>query len=58
MAKIVRVGGLRLEPTVNLSNALNANPVQVQVVRFGPAWRNVTGVLPARTIKLGIRVDF
>jgi hypothetical protein len=58
VAKILRVGKARVEPTVDVYNALNANPVQVQVVRYGPAWRNVTGVLQARMVKVGARVDF
>lgn len=57
-AKIFRFGGTRFEPNVSLSNALNANPIQVQNLRYGPAWRNVIGVLPPRTVKFGVRVDF
>ena len=58
VAKIFRFDRARIEPNVSLSNALNTNPVQVQVLRYGPAWRNVTGMLPARTVKLGVRMDF
>ena len=57
-AKVFRFGRTRIEPNVSLSNALNANPIQVQNARFGPAWRNVIGVLPPRTVKFGVRMDF
>jgi hypothetical protein len=58
VSKIFRFGGTRIEPTVAIFNALNANPVQIQTTRYGPAWRNVTGVLAARTVKFGARIDF
>jgi hypothetical protein len=58
VSKIFRFGSTRIEPTVSIFNALNANPVQIQTTRYGPAWRNVTGVLAARTVKFGARIDF
>jgi hypothetical protein len=58
VAKIFRFGKTRIEPRIDLFNALNANPVEVQTLRYGSAWRNVTGVLPARTVKIGARLDF
>lgn len=58
VAKIFRFARTRVEPTVSIFNALNANPVQVQNARYGPAWRNVVGVLAARTVKFGMRLDF
>ena len=56
--KIFRLGGTRIEPTIDLFNAFNANPIQVQTTRYGPAWRNVTGVLQGRMVKFGARFDF
>ncbi len=53
-----RVGSRRIQPTIDLHNALNANPVLLMNLRYGPAWRNVQGVLPPRLIKLGVTVDF
>jgi hypothetical protein len=29
-----------------------------QTTRYGPAWQNVTGVLPPRMVKLGLQIDF
>lgn len=48
----------RLNPTLDLFNLLNANPVLVMNTRYGPAWRNVSNILPPRMIKVGVRLDF
>jgi len=58
VAKTVHIGKARIEPRIDVFNALNDNAVELAVVRYGPAWRNVTGILPARMVKLGVRVDF
>ena len=58
LARSFRVGTRRVQPTISLHNALNANPVLQMNLRYGPAWRNVTSALPSRMIKLGVVVDF
>jgi len=58
VSKRFQVGGVRIEPQLNLYNALNANDVIAVTTRYGPAWENVANVLPARLIKLGVQVDF
>ena len=58
ITRVVRVGTLRMQPSLDLHNALNANSILRVNVRYGPAWRTVQGVLPPRMIKLAVRVDF
>src|SRR5262249_39846063 len=48
----------RIEPQFNIYNLTNANDVVSETTRFGPAWQNVTGVLPPRMVKFGVQVDF
>ena len=48
----------RIEPQFNIYNLTNANDVVSQTTRYGPAWQNVTGVLPPRMVKLGVQIDF
>jgi hypothetical protein len=52
------VNHVRVEPQFNVFNLTNANDVVSQTTRYGAAWRNVTGVLPPRMVKLGVQVDF
>jgi hypothetical protein len=52
------LNGARIEPQFNVFNLMNANDVLSMTTRYGPAWQNVTGVLPPRMVKLGIQVDF
>ena len=51
-------GSRRLQPTLDLFNMLNANPVLVKNGTFGSSWQNVTNILPPRMIKVGVRLDF
>jgi hypothetical protein len=50
--------GLRVVPKIDLFNMFNSNTIQLMTVRYGPAWQNITGILPPRVVKLGVRVDF
>jgi len=52
------MGGTRVEPQFNVYNLTNSNDVLAMTTRFGPAWQNVSSVLPPRMIKLGVQVDF
>jgi hypothetical protein len=53
-----RRGPMRIEPQVDLFNVFNANDVLAMTTRYGDSWRNVTGVLAPRVVKLGVQVDF
>jgi hypothetical protein len=57
-ARTFRAGARRIQPTIDLFNALNANSVQQMNLRYGPSWRFVTSTLPARMIKFRVVVDF
>ena len=52
------LNGTRIEPQFNVYNLANSNDVVSLTTRYGPAWQNVTGVLPPRMVKLGLQVDF
>jgi hypothetical protein len=58
VARSFRVGTRRIEPTISVHNALNANSVLQMNLRYGPTWRNITSSLPSRMIKFGVVVDF
>jgi hypothetical protein len=57
-SKSVRTNGVDIRPEIQIFNALNANPVTAQTNAFGPALHRVTGILPARLIRLGLTVKF
>jgi hypothetical protein len=52
------MAGARIEPQLNVYNLTNSNDVLAMTTRFGPAWQQVSAVLPPRMIKLGVQVDF
>ena len=52
------VGRLRLRPTFEIFNALNANPVISAVGTYGPLLLNPRAILNARLMKLNLRLDF
>jgi len=58
LSRSFRLATTRIEPTLSLHNAFNANSILLMNLRYGPAWQNVTGVLPPRMIKLGVSIDF
>jgi hypothetical protein len=60
VSRTFRAGRYSFRPELSLFNALNANPVLMQVNNYGPALGNVTGtgVLPPRLLRLGLYMDF
>ena len=58
LSRLFTVGGYRMQPGLELHNALNASTVHTIVTRYGPAWEGVRGVLTPRLIKLALQVDF
>ena len=58
IGKRIQYGMIRIEPAVSLSNALNSNAPEVITVQYGPAWRNVFGIVPPLLLKFSVRVDF
>ncbi len=56
---------LKIEPTFDFYNLLNASPILSIATGFNQtapgvagAWQNVTGLLPGRLIKFGVHLDF
>jgi hypothetical protein len=58
LSRLFTFGGYRVQPGLELHNALNASTVHTLVTRYGPAWEGVRGVLTPRLIKLALQVDF
>jgi hypothetical protein len=58
LSRLFNLGGTRVQPAIELHNALNAGTVHTIVTRYGPAWEQVRGVLTPRLIKLAVQVDF
>lgn len=60
--KVVRIGQLRTVVSVDVYNALNANPVLTENAAYRDTslggWRIPTSILPARFVKFGVQVDF
>ena len=64
-SKIFRLAGTRIKATLDMYNALNANPALTYNQTFNPAvttgaaaWLTPTSVLAARVLKIGASVDF
>ncbi|HVZ20101.1 MAG TPA: carboxypeptidase-like regulatory domain-containing protein [Vicinamibacterales bacterium] len=64
-SKILRFGGTRTKISLDLYNALNANPALTYNQTFNPAvttgsgaWLTPTSVLAARVLKIGASIDF
>jgi hypothetical protein len=58
IAKLVRYGGRRTMLSLDLYNALNANPILGQIQTYGPSWLNPTSVMDARFVRLSAQLDF
>ena len=58
LSRAFAVGGSRVQPRIELHNALNASTIHTIVNRYGPAWEQVRGVLAPRLIKLAAQIDF
>ena len=56
--RIFRVHGSRIEPRIEIHNALNSSPVLALNTGYGPTWQNVRGVLAPRMAKFGLQIDF
>ncbi len=64
-SKIFRLAGTRIKATLDMYNALNANPALTYNQTFNPvvttgsgAWLTPTSVLAARVLKIGASIDF
>ena len=58
LTRVINFGGSRVQPGIELHNALNASTIHTVVTRYGPAWEQVRGVLTPRLIKFAVQVDF
>ena len=58
VAKVLSYGRTRTNVSVDLYNALNANPITAYNQTFGPAWLTPTSILTARFVKISGQLDF
>ena len=58
VTRIIRFGGSRVQPTLELHNALNASTINAINTQYGPTWQSVRGVLAPRIIKFAVHLDF
>ena len=56
--RVLRFGGSRVQPRIEIANAFNANTVTQMTTRYGPAWETVRGYLPPRLVKFGAQWNF
>ena len=55
--KVLRFGGIRATPSVDIYNALNGNAVLIHNTAFA-TWLRPQSILFARFVKLGVQLDF
>lgn len=56
--RVFRFQTVRMQPRVELHNALNSSSVLALNTRYGPAWQAVRTVLAPRLVKFAVQVDF
>jgi hypothetical protein len=58
LAKVFRIGSVRVTPDLSLFNMLNANPIVSQTTAFGPALGNPLRILEGRLVRFGVQARF
>jgi hypothetical protein len=58
LSKTIRVGGLRVQPTVDGYNLFNAVTPIGDVTAYGTSWLRPTELLTGRFVKFGAQLDF
>jgi hypothetical protein len=58
VGKVMRMAGVRVTPTLDLYNVLNANTVLSQNNVYGQTWQQPQSILPARFAKVGIQISW
>jgi hypothetical protein len=58
VTRAFRANRLSVQPAFDLYNLLNASPVLATQNAWGTQWNNVTSLLGARVMKLGVLVKF
>lgn len=58
LGKTFRAGRLRVNPRIDLFNALNSDAINSMITRFGTTWLRPQEIFGARFVKLGVQVDF
>jgi hypothetical protein len=58
LAKILKVGRLRVQGRFDIYNVLNANNVLADKTTYGSAWLTPTTIMDGRLVKFGAQLDF
>ncbi len=58
LAKSVRLGRVRLDPSLDVYNLFNRSTILGINTRYGPSWLTPTQILPGRLIKFGAQINF
>lgn len=58
VARVFRMGRVRISPKLDIFNSLNANPVTAETLTVGSALGRPTAVLNPRLMRLGAMIDF
>jgi Carboxypeptidase regulatory-like domain len=58
IARNIRVGGIRIQPQLDIYNLLNANSVLVVNNTYGASWQTPTAIMAGRIFKIGIQLNF
>ena len=58
LSKIAHIGRIRLQGNLDLYNVTNSSTVLSVNSAVGPTYLNVTQIMPARLVKLGVQLDF
>ena len=58
LAKSVRMGRVRLDPSLDVYNLFNRSTILGINTRYGPSWLTPTQILPGRLFKFGAQLNF
>jgi hypothetical protein len=58
IAKSIRIGGARLQASVDIFNVFNASTILLTNPNYGPQFLRPLEVLPGRFFKIGAQFDF
>jgi hypothetical protein len=57
-ARTFKARGVSIEADLDLYNALNANSILQEQMRYGATWRDAQEILPGRLLKFGSQISF
>jgi hypothetical protein len=58
LSKVLRIGGLRVVPSLDIFNLLNSSAGTSYNTVYGPEWLNATGIQDPRIFRISAQTDF